>query len=391
MIQPSPTVHDLLHQARGAFRDWTGTDAQFWAGAPGRINLIGEHTDYNEGWVLPMAIDRYTVVVAALNNSADQINVKSVSAQEQGMISLSQLSHPTETLWLRYVQGVVALYERQGIRCPPLDILVLSSVPVGGGLSSSAALELAMAHLIESVTEQRLLPWQRIRTTQRAEWDFAGVPCGVMDQFISDQGREGFATLLDCQTEALRPIPFSPSELSLLIVHSGVSHALADGAYADRRAQCQAAAKALHLPSLRDADIASLDRLSGEKLLIKRARHVVSENQRVLDAVAALEMNDWACFGRLLTESHVSLRDDFEVSCAEMDLLVDLISGQSGVLGARMIGGGFGGCALALVRRSQVDDVVAAVGPSYHSKTGAQPLFYLARSSAGAEAMVDQR
>lgn len=391
MIQPSPTVTDLLHLARDAFRDWTGNDARFWAGAPGRINLIGEHTDYNEGWVLPMAINRYTVVVAARNTSADHIRVRSVSENDQGMISLAALSDPAATPWLRYVQGVIALYAQQAIPSPPLDILVMSSVPVGGGLSSSAALELATAHLIESVTGQRLAPWQRIKTAQQAEREYAGVPCGVMDQFISDQGGEGAATLLDCRAETSRQIPFSPLEWVLLVVHSGIAHTLADGAYADRGAQCQAAAAALGVASLRDADIASLDKLGGESLLIKRARHVVSENQRVLDAVAALEGDDWPRFGRLLTESHVSLRDDFEVSCTEMDLLIDLLSAQSGVMGARMIGGGFGGCALAILSRAHLEEVVAAIGPSYLSQTGAQPTFYHAHSSAGAATIVEHQ
>ena len=408
MIEPPLSIESLQARAASELNQWTGSAARWSAAAPGRVNVIGEHTDYNGGWVLPMAIDRYTVLVAAPGLQADRIRVRSLSLGEQSAVSLSRLSDLSDDKWMRYLQGVLAEYAHRAVVCPPLDIVVASSVPVGGGLSSSAALELAMAHLIEAVTETTWSPSERIRAAVSAERDGAGVPCGIMDQTIVEQGEQGCVLLLDCAQGLISStIPCDDPQIAWLVIHSGVSHDLADGAYAQRRAECEMICEALQVGSLRDvtpemittltpdlpalspiqspAPIQSRLKVPFDEVLLRRARHVVTENQRVLAATEALKTANWSTLGELLFESHHSLRDDYEVSCEELDVLVELAQAQDDVFGARMTGGGFGGCIVALVDREALSSVATSISQGYVQRVGLSPQCYRVKPASGAD------
>jgi len=406
MIEPPLSIESLQARAAGELNQWTGSAARWSAAAPGRVNVIGEHTDYNGGWVLPMAIDRYTVLVAAPGLQADRIRVRSLSLGEQSAVSLSRLSDLSDDKWMRYLQGVLAEYAHRAVVCPPLDIVVASSVPVGGGLSSSAALELAMAHLIEAVTETTWSPSERIRAAVSAERDGAGVPCGIMDQTIVEQGEQGCVLLLDCAQGLISStIPCDDPQIAWLVIHSGVSHDLADGAYAQRRAECEMICEALQVGSLRDVtpemittltpDLPALSPIQSpiqsrlkvpfDEVLLRRARHVVTENQRVLAATEALKTANWSTLGELLFESHHSLRDDYQVSCEELDVLVELAQAQDDVFGARMTGGGFGGCIVALVDREALSSVATSISQGYVQRVGLSPQCYRVKPASGAD------
>ena len=418
MIEPSLSIESLQAHAASELNQWTGSAARWSAAAPGRVNVIGEHTDYNGGWVLPMAIDRYTVLVAAPGLQADCIRVRSLSLGEQSAVSLSRLSDLNDDKWMRYLQGVLAEYAHRAFVCPPLDIVVASSVPVGGGLSSSAALELAMAHLIEAVTETTWSPSERIRAAVSAERDGAGVPCGIMDQTIVEQGEQGCVLLLDCAQDLISSIiPCDDPQIAWLVIHSGVSHDLADGAYAQRRAECEMICEALQVGSLRDVTPEMITTLTPrlpalspapspaappiqsstpspipsslqepfDEVLLRRARHVVTENQRVLAAMEALKTANWSTLGELLFESHHSLRDDYQVSCEELDVLVELAQAQDDVFGARMTGGGFGGCVVALVNREALSSVATSICQGYAQQVGLSPQCYRVKPASGAD------
>jgi len=406
MIEPPLSIESLQARAASELNQWTGSAARWSAAAPGRVNVIGEHTDYNGGWVLPMAIDRYTVLVAAPGLQADRIRVRSLSLGEQSAMSLSRLSDLSDDKWMRYLQGVLAEYAHRAVVCPPLDIVVASSVPVGGGLSSSAALELAMAHLIEAVTETTWSPSERIRAAVSAERDGAGVPCGIMDQTIVEQGEQGCVLLLDCAQGLISStIPCDDPQIAWLVIHSGVSHDLADGAYAQRRAECEMICEALQVGSLRDVtpemittltpDLPALSPIQSpiqsrlkvpfDEVLLRRARHVVTENQRVLAATEALKTANWSTLGELLFESHHSLRDDYQVSCEELDVLVELAQAQDDVFGARMTGGGFGGCIVALVDREALSSVATSISQGYVQRVGLSPQCYRVKPASGAD------
>ena len=386
MIDSASSLPSLLDTAAQACQRVYGRAPQWYTVAPGRVNLMGDHTDYNGGWVLPIAIDRYTVVVAAERQSNAQVRVYSLALDEGISLSLEDLDHPHPQQWARYVQGVIAEYQRMGVRCPGLDIVIASSVPAGGGLSSSAALELAIAHLLEAISGQQVHSHDRIRACVQAERQMAGVPCGIMDQTVVDLAEAGHAMALDCASQGATPIPLNLDNISLLVMHSGVSHALAEGAYAQRRLECDQAAEGLGVSTLREVVLGDIDRLASASLR-KRVRHVVTENARVQQAVAAIQREDWDDLGALMTGSHASLRDDYEVSCDELDRLVELACAERGVLGARMTGGGFGGCAVVLVDSAGLASVAASLQEGYSREIGYKSECFHVTASAGARAL----
>ena len=386
MIDSASSLPSLLDTAAQACQRVYGRAPQWYTVAPGRVNLMGDHTDYNGGWVLPIAIDRYTVVVAAERQSNAQVRVYSLALDEGISLSLEDLDHPHPQQWARYVQGVIAEYQRMGVRCPGLDIVIASSVPAGGGLSSSAALELAIAHLLEAISGQQVHSHDRIRACVQAERQMAGVPCGIMDQTVVDLAEAGHAMALDCASQGATPIPLNLDNISLLVMHSGVSHALAEGAYAQRRLECDQAAEGLGVSTLREVVLGDIDRLASASLR-KRVRHVVTENARVQQAVAAIQKKDWDGLGALMTDSHASLRDDYEVSCDELDRLVELACAERGVLGARMTGGGFGGCAVVLVDSAGLASVAASLQEGYSREIGYKSECFHVTASAGARAL----
>jgi len=357
--------------------------APFVVRTPGRVNLIGEHTDYNDGLVLPMAIERGVRI--EVSPRPDRI-VALETSREPGVveIDLAERPRPGRRDWARYPLGVIAGYLQRGFDPPGFTARISADLPAGGGLSSSAALEVAMATAIEAVCGRSLPPEERALLCQRAEHEFAGVPCGIMDQFAVTFGRPGHALLLDCRSRAIRHV--ACGDVAVLVADSGVKHALADGEYARRRQECQAAADALGVASLRDVAAADWPRLA-ERLpepLVRRARHVVTENDRVGRFVAALETGDWPTAGQLMAESHDSLANDYEVSCRELDLLVALAADVPGIVGCRMTGGGFGGCVVALARPDAAEAALATLLERYRTESGIAATGFLTRPAAGA-------
>jgi galactokinase len=325
--------------------------------APGRVNLIGEHTDYNDGYVLPMAIDR-DVRVAAATRSDRQVRVVALTLEpdEARTFSLDGLQPDPVVRWTNYVRGVLALLERAGHRLGGLDLVFAGDVPVGAGLSSSAAVEVSIATAAGKLFGLDLPGLELAKICQQAEQEFVGAQCGLMDQLISVLGQEDHALLIDCRHLTWQPVPL-PDDAAVVVCDTGKRRGLVDSAYNERRAQCEEGARRLGVPALRDLDVETFEAQAGQlpALLRKRCRHVVHENDRTLRAVEALGQGDPAAFGRLMNESHTSLRDLYEVSGEELDLMAALAQMQPGCWGARMTGAGFGGCAVALVDQRAVE------------------------------------
>lgn len=345
--------------------------------APGRVNLIGDHTDYNDGFVLPLAIGRECRVASEPRDDG-RVRLRSTHA---GMADVdiaadgSEEPGAVEPEWGRYAAGVVRTLAARGREPVGIEAVVSSTVPPGAGLSSSAALEVSIALALCDAAGLELDRAELARACQEAELVATGVPCGIMDQLTSVAGRRGHALLIDCRSLEVEPVPL-PDHLAVLVVHSGVSRRLEGSAYAERRAACEAVAARLGIPALRDA---TPEQVAGEP----RARHVVSENARVLAAAEALAAGDGVRVGRLLTESHASMRDDFEISTPELDALAASLEG-AGALGARLTGGGFGGCVVALVPARDVDRVARAASASYRALTGLEPMPLICRAADGA-------
>jgi galactokinase len=381
----------LAAQASELLRRRAGRAPAFLAAAPGRVNLIGEHTDYNGGFVLPLAIDRHVVLAAApaAGGAGARLRLFSRELDAEVEVGLEGPVPREGAAWASYVRGVVDGLLRRGARLPALDAVVVSDLPLGGGLSSSAALEVAVATALEAASGIRLAPLERARLCQEAEQRFAGVPCGIMDQLASVMGDPAGALLIDCQSEGVQVVPLPAAEVSVLVSNSQVQHALADGAYARRRAECTEAAERLGLPDLRAASPERVEaaRASLGDPVFRRARHVVGENGRTLAAARALAAGDHRTAGTLMYESHRSLRDDYEVSCPELDVLVDIareLGEAGGVWGARLTGGGFGGCTITLVRADRAGAVAETLAREYARRTGRQTAPFLARPARGA-------
>ena len=359
--------------------------------APGRVNLIGEHTDYNDGFVLPMAIERYMVMVgdSAENREA---TLHSVTAGETATFSARPPLRPGEPAWSNYVRGVIAGFQSRVRKNVAFEAVIDSSLPYGGGLASSAALEVAAATLLEAITGHKLDPLEKALLCQKAEHEFAGVPCGIMDQFTSILGQENQALLLDCRSRKATPVPLTDPKVTVLIVNTHTRHKLADGEYANRRAQCEDAARMLKVTALRDATTESLEaaRKKMSPVAFRRARHVITENERTLQMARALQDSDWSRAGQLMYASHESLRNDYEVSCPELDMVIELarrIPPEDGMLGCRMTGAGFGGCTVSLVRTEAVKPILRHIEEGYEKKTGNHATIFSSRPAAGAKVL----
>ena len=356
--------------------------------APGRVNLIGEHTDYNDGYVLPMAIERH-IVIAGDSNSDRQVTLHSETTGETASFGLHPKVERGDPGWSNYVRGVVAGFQKLKKKVPGFDAVIESTLPYGGGLASSAALEVATATLLEAITGQTLDPIEKALLCQRAEHDFAGVPCGIMDQFTSILAQENHALLLDCRSRTTTPVPMTDPAVTVLIINTNIRHKLVEGEYAERRAQCEAAARALKVASLRDATPAALNKAQKqmEPMVFRRARHVITENERTVQMAKAIQASDWPAVGEAMYASHASLRNDYEVSCPELDTVVEIAKamGESaGVIGCRMTGGGFGGCAVSLVKTEAVQQITRRLDADYEKKTGRQTTIFSSRPAAGA-------
>jgi galactokinase len=378
----------MMDRTSELFRRCFGHAPRWIVAAPGRVNLIGEHTDYNDGFVLPMAIERY-IVMAGDTNTKREVTLHSVTPGETATFGIRPKVAPGAPGWSNYVRGVIAGFQKPGKKLAAFDAVIESNLPYGGGLASSAALEVAAATLLELMTGQTLDPIEKAVLCQQAEHDFAGVPCGIMDQFTSILGRENHALLLDCRSRTTTPVALTNPDVTVLIINTNIRHKLAEGEYAKRRAQCETAARVLQVAALRDATLEALEaaRKQLEPVVFRRARHVISENERTLQAARAIQASDWTGVGQLMSASHVSLRDDYEVSCPELDLVVEVaqqIGEAGGVIGCRMTGGGFGGCVVSLVKTEAVQRITRNLDVAYEKKTGRQASIFSSRPAAGA-------
>ena len=366
------------------FLETFGAEPDLVAAAPGRVNLIGEHIDYSEGFVLPFAIKDRTL--AATRKRDDSI-VRIASVQRRNKIVTVDIKDVKPGLkgeWERYALGVLwSMGVTSGV-----DLMIDGHVPLGAGLSSSAALECSVATAMNHLFDMGFSLEELARLTQRAENQYVGVPCGIMDQSVSLMATNGFALLLDCRDLSTRNIPFDVAShgLELLIIDTQAHHALTDGGYAERRASCESVAAKLSIKSMRELTMEQLD--SSRHLITEteyiRARHAVTEMKRVLDCVEALSIGDFVKVGQLINASHVSLRDDYTVSCPELDTAVDA-SLAAGAMGSRMVGGGFGGSAIALIQASKTTQTIRAVEKAFADKKFKTPRFFTSLPSQGAE------
>ncbi|MBN1560007.1 galactokinase [candidate division KSB1 bacterium] len=357
--------------------------------APGRVNLIGEHTDYNDGYVFPMAIGFYTTI-AVFPTRDRKLYIRSENMDELIAIDLDA-NEKKRHHWSDYVAGMAHVLEKEGFRLPGASMLIESEVPVGSGLSSSAALEMSSALALLSTVGGELNSEKLALLGQKAENQFVGMNCGIMDQFISMHGRENHALFLDCRTLDYELVPLKSDALRIVICNTMVKHELGASEYNKRRAECEKGVLILSadyagIKALRDVSFAQFQKVQHKlpPVVRKRCRHVISENERTLQSIAALNADDSATFGRLMNASHDSLRDDYQVSCAELDLLVKLARACDGCLGARMTGGGFGGCTVNLLVADKVEAFVEEVSKAYERETALHPDIYISVPARGA-------
>ena len=364
--------------------------------APGRVNLIGEHTDYNDGFVMPAAIDFYTwVEISPLDNR--KLQIVSENYGDEVEIDLDAPNIVRRRHWSDYPVGVAVMLERAGHRLRGARLRIRGEVPIGAGLSSSAAVEVATACALTAISGLQIDKRELARLCRQAENEFVGARVGIMDQFISLFGQAHKALMLDCRSLEFRLLPL-PDNVRLIICNTMVKHALASGAYNERRAQCEAGVKYLaqflpHVTALRDVTLEQLEQFGQDlpEVVYRRCRHVIAENERVLLAAAALDERDLERFGELMGESHRSLRDDYEVSSRELDVMVELALRVEGVYGARMTGGGFGGCTINLVVTEHADEFRARVAAGYEQATKIKPEIYVCNASNGAEEVTSAR
>ncbi|KAH3862248.1 galactokinase-like [Dreissena polymorpha] len=386
-----PTVESLLEHAVDAFWARFETNPEVAACAPGRVNLIGEHTDYNDGFVFPMALPLVTVFVGRKNGST-QCRVETLS-QGVDAPTYAEFPVPSEQTalkpglpkWVNYVKGVVANYKGA---VPGFDCVLASSVPLGGGVSSSASLEVGTYIFLDQLNgagENGVSRKEKALACQKAEHVFAGAPCGIMDQFISIMGEEKHALLIDCRSLESTLVPLEDPDVVVLVTNSNVKHNIEASEYSTRRRQCENGAKTLGVKSLRDANMELLQdqKAQLDDVTYRRARHVIGEIGRTEDAAQALRDNNYKLFGELMVQSHNSLRDDFEVSCPELDQLVEAAMEVKGVFGSRMTGGGFGGCTVTLLKKDAVPDALEHIKNRYKGT----PTFYVCEASGAARGL----
>ncbi len=356
--------------------------------APGRVNLIGEHTDYNDGFVLPIAIEKKIGIGGSLRND-DQVRLYSLNFEEREEFLITSLVK--EERWTDYVKGVIDELRKAGHTLKGFDAVLYGNVPRAGGLSSSAAIEIATAFFLVQLHNIEMAAEEMATLCQRAENRFVGVNCGIMDQFISRLGKENHALYLDCRDLSYQQIPFQIEEYAVVICNSNVKRQLVDSAYNERRAQCEEGVRLLKtklewITALRDVSSVQLEEHTSllPPLVYKRCRHVITEDERVVAAVKALQEADLHRFGTLLNQSHDSLRDDYEVSCEELDALVDIARNIEGTIGSRMTGAGFGGCTVSIVKESAIDTFRSALLDEYAKRTGLTADIYISQAENGA-------
>jgi len=359
--------------------------------APGRINIIGEHTDYNEGFVLPAAIDKKTVFTLKENGTKDRANIHAIDVAETYSFSLNNFQ-PIEAGWQNYVMGVVSELQKLGANLPGFDGQFEGNVPIGGGMSSSAALTCSLAYGLNELFALGLDKWQLIKAAQMAEHNFAKTKCGIMDQFASMMGKQNQVMLLDCRSLEFSYFPFDLGDYQLLLLNTNVTHSLAASGYNTRRDECELGVSTIqksfpHVKSLRDVSLEMLQqcREAMPATIFKRCQHIITENARVLEATVALKKKDFQRLGDLMYQSHQSLQDDYAVSCPELDYLVHETRDKDYILGSRMMGGGFGGCTLSIIEKKQAARFIALAADHYRKQFGMELSPYSVSIENGAE------
>ncbi|MEH0666724.1 galactokinase [Vibrio scophthalmi] len=380
-------MSELIQNVKSSFEKVLGYVPSHIIQAPGRVNLIGEHTDYNDGFVLPCAINYQTVVAAAKrdDNLVRVVSVDYGNAVDEFDITQT-ITFEQDKMWANYIRGVVKCLLARGYTFNGADISVSGNVPQGAGLSSSAALEVVIGQTFKELYKLDISQAEIALNGQQAENEFVGCNCGIMDQMISAEGRENHAMLLDCRTLETQSVSM-PAEMAVVIINSNKKRGLVDSEYNTRREQCEEAARIFGVSALRDVTIEEFNAKASEldAVVAKRARHVITENDRTLEAAQALRNNDIKRMGELMAKSHASMRDDFEITVKEIDVLVEMVKkviGDQG--GVRMTGGGFGGCIVALVPPALVGDVRAVVEAQYEAQTGLKASIYVCQAKQGA-------
>jgi len=376
-------MRSIQHETASSFASIFGGKHEWLFRAPGRVNLIGEHTDYNDGFVMPIAIDR-AIWIAARPRADRRVVLYSLDFDEHASFHLDELTKGDEG-WLEYVKGVAWALAEAGYETSGWEGVIGGDIPVGAGLSSSAALELVVARVFTSMAGSNWDATEMALIGRRVENQWIGVNSGIMDQLIVATGREGHAMFIDCRTLDLTPTPL-PEGIAVVVMDTGTRRGLVDSAYNERRSQCETAAHHFGAKALRDVSLETLESRIHEldDVTARRARHVVSENKRTIDAAEAMRRGDVARLGLLMDESHRSLRDDFEVSSSALDLMVSIARKQPGCYGARMTGAGFGGCAVAVVNEDAAEGFVAEVHRRYADESGMEPRLYVSLATGGA-------
>lgn len=379
----------LTQNAKDQLASKFGRTPTVTAAAPGRVNLIGEHIDYCDGFVLPFALEQ-NIIIAAAPNETSVVRLASSQGGDIVEIDISGDIHESDPKWANYPRGVMQYFrEETGCELTGFDAYITSNVPAGGGLSSSAAFELAVATALEGLTGKTLGTKEKALLAQKAEHNYAHVPCGIMDQFASAFGQQDRLVLIDCQTGEATLVPFENTDLTVIIANTCVSHELSDGGYSLRRKNTEDGLAIIGKDSWRDVSMTDIEAAQEEMgdVIFRRSRHVVGEIQRVSNAVKALEANDFDTLGSLMYDSHASLRDDFEVSCEELDVMVDIaqsIGKDGGVIGSRMTGGGFGGSTVTLCESAKANAIISILTEQYTERTGITPEIFTSRPSQGA-------
>ena len=380
--------HEALERIATSYQQKFGQAPELLVSAPGRVNLIGEHTDYNDGFVLPVAIDK-KIIIGGSRRTDEVVRLYSLNFEEFQEFSISSLVK--QNTWSDYVKGVVSELLQAGHRLHGFNAVLEGNVPRASGLSSSAAIEVASAFFMAQMFQISMSGEEMSKLCQRAENRFVGVNCGIMDQFISRLGKLGHALLIDCRDLSYRLVPFEVEGCSIVMCNSNVKRQLVDSAYNERRSQCEEGVRLLKaklpaIAALRDVTSAQLQAHAAllPPLTFQRCRHVVTENERVMQAVEALNANNIVRFGELLNQSHESLRDDYQVSCKELDMLVELARSVNGTIGSRMTGAGFGGCTVSLVKDSAVETFRQVIVEQYKERTGITAEVYISKAEDGA-------